>query len=116
MVDDVTAYLAGLSEPRRSRVAEIYSRARRLVPEAVEGLSYGMPSLVLHGKGLISVMSTEKHIGVYPFGSLAELDAVAVAAGLETTKGSIHLREGQHLPDDLLARLLSRRVAQLDRR
>jgi len=115
MATDVTEYLSGLAEADRTRIDEIYSYARELVPDAVEGLSYGMPALLYKGKGLISVMKTAKHIGVYPFGNLAELASEVAAAGLDTTKGSIHLKDGQTLPVDLLDAFIRRRVAQIDR-
>ncbi|MEJ1230954.1 MAG: DUF1801 domain-containing protein [Galbitalea sp.] len=115
MANEVENYVANLAEPERSRIAEIYSSARDFVPGAVEGTSYGMPALLYKGKGLIAVMSTKNHIGVYPFGSLAELADAAASSGLETTKGSIHLRDGQRLPSDLLEQLLLRRVARIDR-
>lgn len=114
MANEVENYVANLAEPERSRIAEIYAYARNLVPGAVEGTSYGMPALLYKSKGLIAVMSTKNHIGIYPFGNLAEFAEAAASAGLETTKGSIHLRDGQRLPDDLLEQLLLRRVGQLD--
>jgi uncharacterized protein YdhG (YjbR/CyaY superfamily) len=114
MANEVEAYVARLPEPERSRIAEIYALARQVVPEATEGTSYAMPALLYKGKGLLAVMSTRKHIGVYPFSSLAELGEAATLAGLETTKGSIHLRSGESLPGGLLEQLLIRRVARID--
>ncbi|MDQ1545615.1 MAG: hypothetical protein QOH69_519 [Actinomycetota bacterium] len=114
MSNEVEIYVAGLAEPERSVIAAIYSSARSVVPAAVEGVSYGMPALLYKGKGLIAVMSTKNHIGVYPFANLAELEPTVVGVGLETTKGSIHLRPGQDLPSDLLERMLLRRVAWID--
>jgi uncharacterized protein YdhG (YjbR/CyaY superfamily) len=115
MAEEIENYVASLPEPVRSRVAEIYSEARALVPEATEGVSYAMPALLYRGKGLLAVMSTKHHIGIYPFGNLAELGEAATTAGLGTTKGSIHLRDGQRLPDGLLEQLLTRQVNRLDR-
>ena len=114
MANEVSAYVAGLPEPERTRVDEIYSTARRIVPGAVEGLSYAMPALLYKGRGLLAVMSTKKHIGVYPFSNLAELGDAATLAGLETTKGSIHLRGSESLPPDLLEKLLLRRIHRID--
>ena len=115
MANEVEDYVSQLSEPERSRIGDIYSMARRVVPGAVDGVSYGMPALLYKGKGLLAVMSTRKHIGIYPFGSLDEFADLATDAGLETTKGSIHLREGQALPEVLLEKLILRRVARIDR-
>lgn len=114
MANEVAEYVASLPEPVRSRVAEIYSEARSIVPEATDGVSYAMPALLYKGKGLLAVMSTKKHIGIYPFGNLAELGEVATAAGLGTTKGSIHLGSGQSLPAGLLGQLLLRKVRRID--
>jgi uncharacterized protein YdhG (YjbR/CyaY superfamily) len=114
MANEVESYVAALPEPERSRIAEIYSRARAIVPAATEGVSYNMPALLYKGKGLIAVMSTKHHIGVYPFGSVAEYAEETSVAGLETTKGSIHLREGESLPTALLEQVLLRRVARID--
>jgi uncharacterized protein YdhG (YjbR/CyaY superfamily) len=114
MGSEVTDYVAGLPHPVRGRIAEIYAVAQEAVPDAVEGVSYGMPALLYRGKGLIAVMSTRSHIGVYPFGNLDEFAATAADLGLETTKGSIHLRADERLPRDLLDALLLRRRAQID--
>jgi hypothetical protein len=67
MADEVEHYLATLAEPERSRIADIYAVARRMVPSA-----------------------------------------------LETTKGAIHLGDGQALPDALLGALIRRRVDRID--
>lgn len=112
----VSDYVAALPDLVRGRVAEIYDHARAIVPDAEEGMSYGMPSLLYRGKGLISVMHTKKHIGVYPYGNLGDLAPDVEAAGLGSTKGSIHLLVGQSIPTELLDRFLHRRVAQIEER
>ena len=115
MPTELETYVMQLPEPQRSRIGEIYAAARRIVPDAEDGVSYAMPALLYKGKGLLAVMNAKKHIGIYPFGNLAELAGAATSAGLETTTGSIHLRDGERLPEQLLENLLLRRVARIDR-
>ncbi|QIK64270.1 DUF1801 domain-containing protein [Leucobacter viscericola] len=115
MSTEVNDYLATLPDEEHERILEIYTRASEVVPEAEQGLSYAMPCLMYKGKGLIAVMSTKKHIGVYPFGNLGELADAVAEAGLDSTKGSIHLKMGQKLPVPLLDHFLQRRVAQIDK-
>ncbi len=115
MANKVEMYVAALHEPEQSRISEICVAARLLVPGAIEGTSYGMPALLYRGKGLIAVMSMTRHIGIYPFGTIAELSEDVAGHGLEMTTGSIHLGGGQRIPTELLERLLLRRVAQIDR-
>src|SRR5213080_5384981 len=42
---------------------------RKAAPEAVETISYQMPSFKLNGKGLVYFAAYEKHIGFYPIPS-----------------------------------------------
>lgn len=114
MAHEVSAYLETLDEPVRGRIAALYDAVRALVPEAEEGLAYGMPALRYRDKGLFSAMSTRKHIGVYPFGNLGEFADEVTAAGLGSTKGAIHLRGDEVLPAGMLERLVRRRVAQIE--
>ena len=59
-------------------IGDAYATARTLVPEAEQGISYGMPALIFQGRPLLSLMRTKGHIGIYPYSS------VVVAAVLET--------------------------------
>ena len=68
--------LADLPEPERGSLQRVIDTARTMVPEAVEGMSYGMPALKLDGKPLIGVVAAAKHLSVFPF-SPAVIAAVA---------------------------------------
>jgi uncharacterized protein YdhG (YjbR/CyaY superfamily) len=113
-VDDL---LAGLEPADRSAIEHIYAVAREEVPDAEQGLGYGMPALVYRGKPLVSVMRAKKHIGVYPF-SPAAVSAVANAlqdhpgAGLD--KGTIRFQPEHPLPDDVVRTLIVTRKEQID--
>ena len=85
-VDD---YLAELEPDDRAAIDRVYALARDEVPEAEQGMGYGMPALVYRGKPLISVMRAKKHIGVYPFSP----DAVAAVAA--DVRGGRRLRPRQ---------------------
>lgn len=113
----VSDYLAALPEPRRTTMAALYQRTRELAPEATEGITYAMPALVVGGKGLLSVMSTKKHIGIYPHsGTVVQQFAGRLAElGVATTKGAIQLPDDVALPGDLLDDILRARLAELGR-
>lgn len=110
-VDD---YLAALDEPARTTVAHLYEVALAEVPEAEQGLGYGMPALVYRGKPLLSVMRAKAHIGLYPFSP----DAVAAVAdrldGFDHAKGTIRMPVDRPIPDDVLRALLATRRTQID--
>ena len=115
-MDEVSAYLEGLPDDRRDAIAHVYDRARTLVPEAEEGLGYGMPALRYKGKALLSVMSAKDHIGLYPFSPPA-LDSVRdELTGYSTAKGTVRFTPDNPLPDDLIDRLVLARRAEIDGR
>ncbi len=111
----VSAYLADLPEPRRTRVATIYETARHLAPEAVEGMKYAMPALVVRDKGYVAVMSTKKHVGIYPFSGVVvrQFGDDLAACGIPTTKGAIQLPDDIALPVELLEEILTARLRQI---
>lgn len=104
-VDD---YLATLSGERRDRIEAIYALAREAAPDAVQGVKYAMPALVRGGVGIWSVMSTAKHVGIYPYsGSVLDPYRDELAQrGIATTKGAIQLPDDVPVPVDILRKVL----------
>lgn len=111
---EVTYYIESLDGAGRDAVAHVIGRARELVPDAEEGMSYGMPALRYRGSPLISAMETKKHVGVYPY-SPAVIDVLAPElGGYHVTKGSIGFRPGAPLPDAVVDRLILLRRDEID--
>ncbi|MGR0219802.1 iron chaperone [Agromyces sp. ZXT2-6] len=111
---EVGEYVDGLDEPARSTIRGIYGIARETVPDAVEGVGYGMPALRYRDKPLLSVMQAKAHLGLYPF-SPAVIESVADRlAGFDTAKGTIRFTAEHPLPDDVVADLVRARRAEID--
>lgn len=110
-IDDL---LATVAEPDRAIIADAYALAQRLVPEAAVGRSYGMPAMLLHGKGLLSVMPTKTHIGVYPFSSAVVGRFADRFAADMVSRGAMRFPLGIPIPADLLGEVVAARVAELD--
>ncbi len=113
-VDDL---LADLLPEDREPVARVYAIAQRVVPEAEQGLGYGMPALVYRGKPLISVMRAKKHIGVYPFSPAAVTavaDSLAAHPGIGIDKGTIRFQPEHPLPDEVVETLVRARKEQIE--
>lgn len=63
--------------------------ARAIVPDAVDGVSYGIPVLKVGGSPLIGVTASAKHLSVFPF-SPAVIDTVRTKLdGFSLSKGTI---------------------------
>ncbi|AEI12588.1 iron chaperone [Cellulomonas gilvus] len=114
MPGELEAMLAGLEEPTRAAVVRVYDRARALVPDAVDGLGYGMPALVHRGRPLVAVRPAARHIGLYPF-SPAAIDAVRPElVGFALSKGTVRFTPERPVPDDVLDRLLTVRRDEIE--
>ncbi|MDQ7992231.1 MAG: DUF1801 domain-containing protein [Propionicimonas sp.] len=113
-MSELTDYLADLPEPQRSAIEQVYARARKLVPDAVDGVSYGMPALRYRGKALLSVMNARDHIGLYPF-SPAAIDGVrGDLEGFSLAKGTVRFTADHPIPEPVLDRLILARAEQID--
>ena len=111
---EVSAYVDGLDEPARSAIGGIYRIAGETVPDAVEGVGYGMPALRYRDKPLLAVMQAKAHLGLYPF-SPAVIEAVASRLdGFDLAKGTIRFTPEHPLPDDVVADLVRLRRDEID--
>jgi len=113
-VGPLSAYLEELSPDVAAALGAIVSRASELVPDAVEGKTYGMPGLVYRRRPLLSVRQTKDHLGYYPF-SPAAVDAVATElADYSLSKGTVRFSLEQSLPADIVDRLILARRDEID--
>lgn len=114
-MSELSDYLADLPEPQRTAITAIYDRARELVPEAEDGVGYGMPALRYRGKTLLSVMNAKDHIGLYPFSPTA-LDTVRdELSGYSLAKGTVRFTPDKPLPPEIVDRLIAARAAEIDK-
>ncbi|MFI2364186.1 iron chaperone [Promicromonospora sp. NPDC019610] len=111
---EFTEYIAGLDGPAKDAVEHVRARALELVPDAEEGMSYGMAALRYRGSPLVSARATAKHIGLHPFSPPA-IDALAPdLTDFSTSKGTVRFTPDQPLPDDVLDRLVLFRRDEID--
>lgn len=110
----IDAYLAGLPQEQRDALQRLRAQIARLVPDAVETMSYGMPTFKLRGRGLVYFAGWKTHCSIYPLTD-AFLEAhAAELAGYGRTKGSLHFTPATPLPESLLESLIRERVADLE--
>jgi uncharacterized protein YdhG (YjbR/CyaY superfamily) len=113
-MDEFTHYIASLDGSVRDAVERVRARALELVPDAEEGVSYGMAALRYRGSPLVSARATAKHIGLYPFSPPAIEALETDLTGFSTSKGTIRFTSDRPLPDDVLDRLILFRRDEID--
>jgi uncharacterized protein YdhG (YjbR/CyaY superfamily) len=113
--DEVDAYLAELAEPKRSTLAAVRRSIRAVVPEAEEGISYGMPAFRVDGKVVAGFAAFKNHLSYLPHSGDVLDDLGDDLAGFERTSASLHFAIDEPLPEDLVRRLVEAKLARLGR-
>jgi len=62
----IDEYITGFPEGTQEKLQQIRTAVKQWVPEAVETISYGIPTFKLNGTYLIYFAGYKKHIGIYP--------------------------------------------------
>jgi uncharacterized protein YdhG (YjbR/CyaY superfamily) len=115
-VGTIDDYLAGLDPADAAVIAHLYHVARATVPEAEQGMAYGMPTLVYRGKGLLAVMRTRKHIGLYPNSGRVLQGLADQLAEFDVDKGTLRFQPDAPPADVLIERIVAARRAEIDQR
>ena len=109
---EIDAYLAGVEEPKRSTLRRLRQSIIETVPEAEEGISYGVPAFRVRGKVIAGFAAFKNHLSYLPHsGSVfpvlrEELD------GYEFSSGALRFPIDSPLPKPLVERLVQLRIAQ----
>src|SRR5215203_1056622 len=111
---EVSDYIGALEGAERDVIERIRARAVSLVPEAVEGVSYGMPALRYRDSPLLSVMSVKGHIGLYPFSPPVVSAVAGELEGYSLSKETIRFTPEHPLPDSVVDRVILLRRDEID--
>ena len=110
----VTELIAGLDDPARAVLERCRVRALELVPDAVEGISYGMPALLHRGKGLVAVAVTKAGYSLYPFSGQVIAALAPELGNVARTKGAVQFTDAHPLPPAAFDALVLARRAEID--
>jgi uncharacterized protein YdhG (YjbR/CyaY superfamily) len=110
----IDQYIAAFPEATQKLLEEIRATIKAAAPDAVEKISYQIPTFYLKGN-LVHFGGFKNHIGFYPTSSGTERfkQELSIYAG---AKGSVRFPLGEPLPLELVRRIVRFRVAEnLDR-
>jgi uncharacterized protein YdhG (YjbR/CyaY superfamily) len=109
--EEIDRYLAGIDEPKRSTLQRLRESILRVIPEAEEGISYGMPAFRVNGKVVAGFAAFKHHLSYLPHSGsvLGKLSDALV--GYSMTKGSLHFPVDEPLPDELVEKLVTVRLS-----
>lgn len=109
-------YLSEISQIDRAEFERVCNLVRRLVPEAEEGWSYGIPTFKYKGKPLLGFRAAKKHLSIFPYGK-APIEALQVElSGFSLSSGTIRFTPQKPLPDSVLEKLIRFKQREIDER
>lgn len=111
----VDEYLGALDEPAQSTLRALRSTLVDLMPDAEEGLAYGVPAFRVDGKVVAGFAAFQHHLSYFPHsGDVLEQLGDAVA-GYTTSKGTLKFGLAEPLPLPLVERLVRARLHEIAR-
>ena len=111
--DEVDAYLAQLDEPRRSTLEQVRRSIANAIPEAEQGLSYGVPVFRIGGKPVAGFSAAKRWLSHLPHsGEILSALSQEDLGGLTASKGALRFPIDQPLPDALVRLLIDARRAE----
>ena len=63
---EIDQYLDALEEPKRGTLAQLRRRILDVIPEAEQGMSYGLPAFKIRGKTVAGFAAFKNHLSYLP--------------------------------------------------
>jgi len=89
----------------RQRLEDMRSTIHSAAPQAVEAISYAIPTFKHKGKNLVHFAAFAKHVGFYPGARALEVFAPELQ-GYKTSKGTVQFPHDRPLPLELVTRMV----------
>ena len=106
----IDEYIAAFPADVRTRLSRLRATIRRAAPDAVEKISYRIPTFALNGN-LVHFAAFANHIGFYP-GPTGIARFRAELKPYASAKGSVQFPLGEPLPLDLVTAIVKFRVEE----
>jgi uncharacterized protein YdhG (YjbR/CyaY superfamily) len=109
---EIDQYLAALEEPKRATLALLRQRILDVLPEAEQGISYGLPAFKIRGKTIAGFAAFKNHLSYLPHSGSVFPQLRDELKGYVTSSGALRFDIGDALPAPLVGKLIAVRLKQ----
>jgi uncharacterized protein YdhG (YjbR/CyaY superfamily) len=110
----IDEYIRTFPPEVQARLQKMRQTIRKAAPQAMEAISYQMPTFKLHGRNLVHFAGYKRHIGFYPVPSGVAAFKKELAPYVQG-KGSVQFPLDRPLPYELVKRIVAFRVKETQR-
>lgn len=94
----------------RQKLEQVRTAIRKAVPDAVEGIGYGMPGYKLHGKPLLYFAGFKEHYSLFAASGSFFPALAGDLRGYQLRKGTVQFPLDQPVPVKLISRIAKLRA------
>ena len=106
--------LSSLPDDKRAALQALRQTIASAAPDAVEGISYGLPAFRYRGRPLVSYNASTGHCAFFPM-SPAVLDRHRdELTGFDMAKGTIRFSPDRPIPAEIVSAIVRERMAETD--
>jgi len=110
--EEIDRYLNGLEEPKRSTLARLRQTILDVLPEAEQGISYGVPAFKVRGKTIAGFAAFKNHLSYLPHSGSVFPRLKEELKGYSTSSGALRFDTAKPLPTALVEKLIAVRLEQ----
>jgi len=110
--EEIDEYLDALEEPKRTTLARLRQTILDIVPEAEQGISYGVPAFKVRGKTIAGFAAFKGHLSYLPHSGSVFPQLKEELQGYTTSSGTLRFSIDQPLPVPLVEKLIAVRLQQ----
>ena len=110
--DEIDRYLESVDEPKRTTLAQLRQTILAIVPDAEQGISYGVPAFKVRGKTIAGFAAFKNHLSYLPHSGSVFPELRDELVGYTMSSGALRFAIDAPLPRELVAQLISVRMRQ----
>jgi uncharacterized protein YdhG (YjbR/CyaY superfamily) len=110
--EEIDRYLDALEEPKRTTLARLRQTILAIIPEAEQGISYGVPAFKVGGKTIAGFAAFKNHLSYLPHSGSVFPQLSDELRGYSNSSGALHFGIDEPLPAPLVEKLIAVRLQQ----
>jgi uncharacterized protein YdhG (YjbR/CyaY superfamily) len=110
--EEIDRYMASLDEPKRSTLEALREAILEIIPEAQQGISYGVPAFKLEGTVVAGFAAFKNHLSYLPHSGSVFPELGDEIARYKTSSGALQFPVDRSLSKALVRKLIAVRKRQ----